>query len=504
MIAGLLSACVAVAVVAALLHIWVRRLRLTELLDRANALCGRKIAGPLPVRTVRTVEALFERLTAQEHRMQLLHSVTGLPTREPLARRMATDGRGTLALLASKDYDRLCVFDPPLAERVLKTIADRISAMLSPSHFVAQIDRSHLAIWMGPEVALANAEAEVAAVRYALGAAILEDGREIVPEIVSRIVHFDAADASPQSAISQALSTLSLPAMAACMNHGTSAALGHQTREHFDMEQDLRRAIAQNEFGLLYQPLIDAPGKRVCGAEALLRWQHPERGMVQPSTFLPVAEAAGLSQEIGLWALNRASRDARSWLLAGLTDLSVAVNVTGYQLEAHDLSQQIFRTLERHGLPPRALEIELTESVALADDVRATALCDDLRANGVRIAIDDFGTGYSSLGALRNLEFDKIKIDRTFVSNVAERRDSQAICTSVIDLGRGLGIEVLAEGVETANEYLWLRLHGCRLFQGFHFAPPLTNDDFVTFVRNPRAVHALTANDPVREERRRA
>ena len=254
-----------------------------------------------------------------------------------------------------------------------------------------------------------------------------------------------------------------------------------------------------------YQPLIDAGRGKVGGAEALIRWEHAQRGLIPPSRFIPIAETAGLSQEIGLWALNHAARDARSWRLAGLTDLRVAVNVTGHQLEADDLGLLIMRTLERHGLLADALEVELTESVALADDVRASILCEELHRQGVQIAIDDFGTGYSSLSALRSLAFDKIKIDRTFVTDIHKRRDSQAICSSLIALGRGLGIKVLAEGVETGDEYVWLRGHGCQHFQGFYFSAPLDHEQFIEFARNPQALESrLSAGDTARPQRLRA
>ena len=180
------------------------------------------------------------------------------------------------------------------------------------------------------------------------------------------------------------------------------------------------------------------------------------------------------------------------------------MNVTGHQLEANDLALLIGRTLDRHGLSPEALEVELTESVALAEDARAAALCDELRRRGVQIAIDDFGTGYSSLSALRSLTFDKIKIDRAFVTDVDRRRDSQAICSSLFALGRGLGIKVLAEGVETAAEYLWLRRHGCRYFQGFYFSPPLESDRFTALACDPAAwTDRLVPAAPSLQQRRR-
>jgi len=476
-----------------------------DLLARAELLSGVQFSGLWPSRIVQALEAVLDRLTSQEHRLHLKHSVTGLPTRELLAARMATDATGTLALLSCKDYDRLCVFDPQLAERFLLGIAERIALMLPAARFVAQVDRSHLAVWIGPEVDAAEAHTEIDALAYALGSRLIEGEREILPEIVLRKARFDARQASPQSVISQTLSTFSLAAVSDTQASVATINLSAHARERYLVEQDLRQAIARNQLRLQYQPLIDAVRGRVCGAEALIRWDHPERGLMPPSRFIPIAETAGLSQEIGLWVLNRAARDTRSWQLAGLTGVRVAVNVSGHQLETDDLALLIARTLGRHGLEANALEVELTESVALADDVRARVLCDALRRLGVHIAIDDFGTGYSSLSALAALPFDKIKIDRAFVRDVDTRRDSQAICSSLFALGRGLGITLLAEGVETAAEYEWLHRHGCQYFQGYHFARPLQSDRFLEFARDPQALAVrLTASDTALQQRLRA
>ncbi len=216
-----------------------------------------------------------------------------------------------------------------------------------------------------------------------------------------------------------------------------------------------------------------------------MRWQHPTRGAVSPTLFVPIMEAMGLAHDFGMWALNTAAREARSWQVKGLGDLRVAVNVSGYQLEREDLAALVERTLVRHGLTPGVLEIELTEGVAMVDCARAARLFADIRAMGVSIAIDDFGTGFSSLSTLRKLAFDKIKIDREFVTDVDRRKDSQAICQSIVALARGLGIRVLAEGVERREEYVWLRQHGCHLFQGYYFSPPLEQAAFVALAENP-------------------
>lgn len=488
---------------AAFVLLLVEHRRLRQPLARAeSALSEPARRGSLVTRAAVALDALAARPTAEQR--QHIHALSGLPTREPLIARMTAEPGGTLALLAVKDHDRLSAFDPALAERLLLAIVDRLGAMLPPSRMLAQIDRSHLAIWIGRDAGDAAAKAEVSALVYALGDRWSEGEREILPEITARTGRFDPERGSPQALLSQTLSLFSVPLVGDVRDAVASIDPGVQARERFQVEQDLRQAIARDELHMQFQPLIDAAAGRVCGAEALIRWQHPERGLVPPARFVPVMEAADLAHEIGLWAINHAAREARGWRLAGLGDLRMAVNVSGRQLEADELPLLIERTLARHGLAGDALEVELTESIALAEGDRAPRLCESLRGNGIRIAIDDFGTGYSSFAALRALSFDKIKIDRAFVTDIDRRRDSQAICASILALGRGLGIKVLAEGVESAAEYAWLRAHGCELFQGFYFARPLDSGAFVDFVRDADALARLLRPGHSSSERLRA
>ncbi len=458
---------------------------LAALAEGAVGVVGGRSPGD---RLSRGLAALIDRNAGLAPRLAQLHPVTRLPTREPLLARMVDDGAGVLALLAFADYDRLCGFDPQLGDRMLGRLAERVRAMLPPTRFLAHVDRGHLAVWTAgaPD---ADRAAELDALLYALGDRLVDDGCEILPELALRRVGFDGT-AAPGSVLTRALAAFGT-------GEGGAEAVDPEgiARDRFLLQQDLRQAVARGELLLHYQPLIDAAEGRVCGAEALIRWDHPSRGLVSPARFVPVMEAAGLADEIGLWTLNAAVREAKRWSGAGLGPLRVAVNVSGRQLERHDLALLVERTLQRHSAGADMLEIELTESVAMGDGASAARLFGALHDLGVTIAIDDFGTGYSSLSTLRTLSFDKIKIDREFVTGVHVRRDSQAICQSVLALGRGLGIDVLAEGVEHRAEYAWLRRSGCRLFQGFYFSPPLGDDDFTDFVRDRERLARLLAPD---------
>lgn len=452
----------------------------------AEALLAARGSGSLARRAARAIEGLSSRIAPE--RLAQIHALTGLPTREPLLEAMAADKSGTLALICLLDFDRLSAFDPKAGEQLLTISAERLRRMAAPSRLVAHVDRRHLAVWIPDEGA--SADREIDALVYALADAATIGGKQILPDVGLRKARVDDGEPSPQAALARSLASFSASSGAALACAEDEAA----AREAFALEQDLRQAIAKGELRLQFQPLIDAGAGRVTGAEALMRWRHPERGLIPPSRFVPIMEAAGLAPELGLWALNAAAREAAAWRTAGMT-LSVAVNVSGRQLEDADFHLLVERTLARHALRPDALEIELTETVATAE-ARADGVLQALRRLGARLAIDDFGTGYSSLATLRASAFDKIKIDRAFVTDVDKRRDSQAICQSVLTLGRGLGVAVLAEGVETAAEFAWLRRHGCRHFQGYYFSPPLDEAAFLSFVRDPQALARLLASPP--------
>jgi EAL domain-containing protein (putative c-di-GMP-specific phosphodiesterase class I) len=423
------------------------------------------------------------------HRLLPFHPVSGLPTRETLLAHIAADRAGMLGAIAFADFERLTAFDPALGERVFATAIERLRRMLPPDRVVAQVDRGQVCLWFTNRTS-DEVRAELDAISYALSDAIEDGETRVVPEIKLRVGRYDAADGMvPTAFLARTLASFALP-------EGVSATPSRQSdyaelaRERYAMEQDLRQAIDRRELRLEYQPLVDAGLGCVGGAEALMRWTHPERGPVPPSRFIPIVESMGLANEIGLWALNAALREARCWQIGGLGKLRVAVNVSGLQLERDDLPVLVQRTLQRHELPASALEIELTESVATSDAEHCRRIFQELRAMGVKLAVDDFGTGYSGFSTLRTLAFDKIKIDREFVTDVDTRRDSQAICQSIIALGRGLGIRVLAEGVERQGEYQWLRRHGCQHFQGYYFAPPLSPDAFTAYVRDTAAFKA--------------
>lgn len=480
-----------------------RDAQLLRLSARLEALADTSSASDLETRLADNAAGVERAVASLHARLDERHRVTGLPTREPLVARMAADGAGCLGAIAISDFERINAFDTGLGEYVLRTTAERMTRMLPPGRFLAQVDRAHLAIWFGG-VPATVARAELEAIGYALTDRIRSGERDILPEIIVRHAEFAADRSTPEATLTRTLAALAIPYAADRAALPQAVDPVTVARERYDLEQDLRQAIDRGQFELVFQPLVDAANRCVAGAEALIRWHHPERGVISPARFIPIAESAGLSKEIGRWTLNTAAREARRWQTLGLVDLRVAVNVSAHQLEGGELPQILKQKLARHNLGPDALEIELTEGTAAADPGQAAELFESIRALGVTIAIDDFGTGFSSLSSLRQLKFDKLKIDREFVAQVDTRQDSQAICQSIIALGRGLGLRVLAEGVERREEYEWLMAHGCHHFQGYFFAKPLDADDFVAFVYDQAALVAqldIPANRLLRIER---
>ena len=243
--------------------------------------------------------------------------------------------------------------------------------------------------------------------------------------------------------------------------------------EHVELEVGLRRALDRGELLLQYQPQLSLREGRISGVEALIRWRHPERGLVPPAKFIPLAEETGLIVPIGEWVLRSACAQARAWQQAGLPPIQIAVNVSARQFRDPGLEGFVRSTLETSGIDAARLELELTESVLAADSGGAAEVLDRLEGLGVQVAIDDFGTGFSSLARLQRFAVDRLKIDRTFVTRLATDPDAAAIVLAIIGMAHTLGIQTIAEGVETAEQLAVLRRYGCDAIQGFYFSRPL-------------------------------
>ena len=268
-----------------------------------------------------------------------------------------------------------------------------------------------------------------------------------------------------------------------------------------EMETALRQALDPCQFCLVYQPKVDLFSGSIVGCEALIRWKHPQRGLVSPAEFIPLAEETGLIVPIGRWALQEACRQSMAWQAAGLPPLSVAVNLSARQFRTGDLLQTVREALETSGLQPSLLDLELTESMIMDDPRSAEAAMRSLKQLGVSLSLDDFGTGYSSLNYLRRFPVDSLKIDRSFIQDVVADPSGASVVTSVIAIAHNLGISAIAEGVETAAQLEFLAASGCDLLQGYLFSRPVPADDFAELVRQKRQLppESRARRDPGRQ-----
>jgi len=249
------------------------------------------------------------------------------------------------------------------------------------------------------------------------------------------------------------------------------------------MENALFKAIERDELLLHYQPLISARTGRLVGAEALLRWQHPEHGLVSPGQFIPIAEEAGLIGAIGEWVLRTACTQMNSWYAHGLSRIPVSVNLSSRQFRQESLAQTIKKVLDETGFDPQKLELELTESLLMDDIARSKAILAEVKSLGVSIALDDFGTGYSSLSYLKGFHLDTLKIDRTFTADLMTSEANASIVRATIGLAKGLRLRTVAEGVETRAQADFLVRQGCDVLQGFLFARPMPPEGFLSFAQ---------------------
>jgi EAL domain-containing protein (putative c-di-GMP-specific phosphodiesterase class I) len=295
------------------------------------------------------------------------------------------------------------------------------------------------------------------------------EGREVVTSTSIGISIFPD-DASTADDLAKAADA----AMYRAKGHGRhtyefyTAELTTQALRYFSIESDLRHALARDEFTLYYQPQIELPTGRTRGVEALLRWRHPERGIVLPEQFIGIAEDSGLIDAIGDWVLKQACAQARLWREAGLPAVRISINLSGHQLAYDHTLETVRHALEENCFDPTEVlfELEITESVIQSGEKTVNAL-KQLRSLGISIAIDDFGTGYSSLSNLKHLPIDTLKIDRAFLRDVPHDADNTAIVAAIVSMGHSLGLRVVAEGVETADQLEFLKQHGCDEVQGF-------------------------------------
>jgi len=436
------------------------------------------------------------RLMASEGRLyeQAHHdSLTGLPNQRLLADRMTQalshahrmESRASVLFL---DLDRFKNVNDSLGhamgDALLCTVASRLRSLVRENDTVARLGGDEFVILL-PEI------------RHD------DDARHVAEKIIAELAKpITVGDQSVSVGVSIGIAqypddALDTAGWLACADRAMYAAKdsGRNTyqfadplqnvraRERLSIETGLRQGLARGEFELFYQPVISLEQGTLVGLEALVRWRHPEWGWVEPSRFIPVAEDSGLIVPIGDWILAEACRATQRWHKQGVPAVPVMVNVSALQLRRPGFEARLSAVLHETGLPSALLELELTESTIMQETLAGSALLHRLAEEGVRLAIDDFGTGYSSLAYLRQLDATRLKIDRSFISDMADDAEARAIVASMVGMARALGLKVTAEGVETAAQVELLRDLGCDDVQGYYFAPPLAEAALLPRVR---------------------
>jgi diguanylate cyclase (GGDEF)-like protein len=427
---------------------------------------------------------------ATTYRHLALHDpLTGLPNRSFLKKQVeecldAISGGSSRLAVVAIDLDRFKdindLHGQMAGDKLLQSIAERLRAELAENEFIARNDGDEFVavkrIAGGDHQAMEFADR----LRRQLDAPFHWDGEAI--SIASSIgISLAPRDGDDEHDL---IARAGLAAHHAKKNGGDrvvfyEAAMEQTSRSRASIAMDLKSAIANGELELYYQPQNDTKTRRLKGFEALVRWNHPKKGLIPPSDFIPVAEETGLILDIGTWVLETACRTAANWP----REFTVAVNVSARQLAQETLPHQVAGVLARTGLFPDRLEIELTESGLIADQEHALKIVQALKDLGVSVAMDDFGTGYSSLSTLQNFPFDKIKIDREFVRSLTSNQQAIAIVKSTLLLGSSLNIPVLAEGVETEDQLSFLDAEGCQSVQGFLFGQPLRLEQCEELIR---------------------
>jgi diguanylate cyclase (GGDEF)-like protein/PAS domain S-box-containing protein len=358
-------------------------------------------------------------------------------------------------------------FGHPIGDRLLKMVAERLRSEVRGNNLVARLGGDEFAVILASGVSPNEASDYAAGLTKVLSASYDIDGIEVVIGASIGIALSPGDGETSEELMRNAdMALYRAKSDGGGVHRFFEKEMDRQAQKRRDMELDLRRAFANGEFEVHYQPLVDIAADRISGFESLLRWRHPEKGMISPADFIPVAEDIGLIVALGEWVLREACTEAVKWP----TDVKVAVNLSPMQFRSRNLVQVVVSALAHSGLSPLRLDLEITESVFLAETEANLAILHQLRELGVSISMDDFGTGYSSLSYLRSFPFDKIKIDRSFVKDLAQRSDCVAIVRAISGLGRSLNITTTAEGVETVDQLDWLRAEGCNEVQGFLFS----------------------------------
>jgi diguanylate cyclase (GGDEF)-like protein len=421
-------------------------------------------------------------------------ALTGLPNRVLLDDRLAqavahaTRYGETFALMWC-DLDRFKLINDSLGhgagDLLLQEVARRLAGAVRSVDTVARIGGDEFVIVLSPPAGASDATEVARRVIDAMRPPVHIGGISIHASPSVGIAYFPADATTVQSLIAHADAAM-YAAKQVGRNKVQSYAPGmnRSTQDQVRLESDLHVAVELKQFELHFQPKVDIRTGSVTSAEALVRWRHPERGMISPADFIPLAEECGLIGRIGDWVVREACRQGRAWQDAGFLPLRIAVNLSASQFRASNLVELIRSALDAANFDPRSLEVEITETAVMSDPEESIRTLERLSEMGVLISVDDFGTGYSSMSYLRRLPIDRLKIDRSFINEITARADDASIVQAIVSLAHSLRLKVIAEGVETIAQLDFLKSIGCDQYQGFYFSRPLPVPEFETLMRS--------------------
>lgn len=439
-------------------------------------------------------EDVTERKQAEQRIRHMVNhdELTGLPNRilfrERLEQALAQSHRDEqLLAVLFLDLDHFKDINDtmghPTGDRLLQKVAQRLRNAVRESDTVARLGGDEFAIIQTGLKQIDGASHLAEKLLHTLEQPFQINGRELHTSTSIGLTIYPLDDGDPDRLLKHADLAMYRAKQAGRGDfHYYDIEMDRQAQRKASLERDLRRALERNEFELHYQPQLDLASDRIVGVEALLRWRHPQLGYVSPADFIPIAESSRLILPIGDWVLAEACRQNRSWQAAGLPPLQMAVNLSAVQFRDQRLPERVAAVLAETGLAAEYLELELTESVLMHHNKSGIETLQRLNELGIELAIDDFGTGYSSLSYLQRFPMQKIKLDRSFVSNYPNAKDNAVIAKAVIQLGHSLNLRVVAEGVETEEQLEFLRTEGSNLVQGFHICRPLPADELARLV----------------------
>ena len=458
----------------------------------------------------RVVEARTQGLEAANKQLRHLAShdaLTGLPNRVLLDDRLSqavahAEQDGHSFGVAMFDLDRFKVVNDSLGHRagdaLIKEVAHRLAGVARGTDTVGRLGGDEFLFIMDRLAKREDAEHVARRAVKALELPIRLDGVDLHTSASIGIAMFPADGKSAEALIANADAAMYCAKQRGrnniqCYAEGMNSA----TQERVKLESDLHQALSLKQLELHYQPKVDTKTGLIHGVEALARWRHPQRGLVPPGEFIPLAESCGLIDAIGEWVVRESCRQARAWQLEGLPPLRVAVNLSAFQFRHGNLLQMIREALQAAQLEPRFLEVEITESALMSDPEESVTILEQLSRMGVVVSVDDFGTGYSSMSYLRRFPIDKLKIDRGFIAELISRADDASIVRAIVSLAHSLRLKVVAEGVETSEQLNVLRSLGCDQYQGFCFSPAVPATQFAALLRESQLKTGPAPDSPL-------